>query len=298
LQISPIGISVGSEPEGENPPEQLAPYIIDTQDPNLDAMREKKIKELKDAGLKIPYVYFIVTGTAFKRKAPDAEKKDLKPEGLDKVCKCIKNDNASGKMQIMKEAMNLNNLPRNQKGTVIRGRQFQPLNDGPFEGVLMKLCDALKDYQERRSCIKDPSPSGLATACVGVLGGGKFLSQTDAVSELSLDLSGNAEQTSAGSFTFTNFDGEASAFDYLTRTLIDPIILSSLSATSSDNGDVTVTGVGVGTINGASVEIELDAASVGGVVTFSITDIASGGVLMGGTGETGLAGVEITSSGP
>ena len=284
LQISPIGIFGGNPPpKGDNPPEELAPYIIDTQDPNLDAMRMDKIKKLKAAGTNLPY------------KGSDG--KVLKPQTLTDICECINADERDGK-KIEQQAMDKANLPKNQAATIIRGRQFQPLNKGPFEGVLLKLCNALKDYQTARSCGKDPTPTGNAMACFGVLGGGKFLSQTGAVSELSLDLSGNAEVTNPDSFTFTNFDGGASAFDYLTRTRIDPIIFSSLSATSSANGDVRVTGIGVGTVKGARVNIVLDATSVGGVATFSITDIASGDVLMGGTGEAGLAGLELTSSGP
>jgi hypothetical protein len=255
--ISPIGESQ------ENT--QLAPYVIDTQDGNLQKMADAKIEQLKKdkPDLKIPPL-----GT---------DGKPIKKQKLPEICDCIIADNADG-MNIAKQA---------------RGTGEPALN----EALLVNLCNALKDYQTKRSCGKDPPDSVAPMACLGVLGGGKFLSASSAVSWLSLDLSGNAAMESVNSFTFTNFDGGASAFAYLTHTLIDPIVLSSLSGTASTNGDVTVTGTGVATVNGATLEIELDAASTNGIVTFSITDLASGKQLAGGTGEDGLAGLELTSTG-
>lgn len=270
--------------------EPLAPYVIDETNPNT----QKKVKAAIDAVAK--------NQAQFKLPYLGSNGKALTPQKLGDICACVKANN--NKQTIVDQAKDPKNLPKSQDqgfGQQVASPDASP-NPNVNADVLLNLCTNLSSYQTTRSCGKDAPPPGSAMACLGVMGGGKFLSSTGAVSTLTLDVSGNAVTTaittSVNAFSFTNIESGVNAFNYLTRTLIQSVILDSLAGTASDNGDLTMTGTGVALVNGATANIRLDAASLGGFITFQISDASSGMFLAGGTGETGLAALQLNSGGP
>jgi len=269
--------------------EELAPYVIDEQDPNLKEKTEAKVKELGGP------VY----------KGSDPGRTPLKKETLDKICECIKADSEDGK-KIEAGARDKDdataNLPKDQDGKVTALARDGAENPEFSESILVGLCSQLNDYRMKRSCGKDPPEPGSGMACLGVQGGGKFLTESAAVSALTLDVSGNATTSESTPFTFsfTNIAGNVQAFDYVTHTLIQSLSFEFFTGTVSENGDLRVAGIGVALVNGVLTNIQIEAADQGGTVIFQILNLDNPDdpVLAGGTGETGLAALEMNSGEP
>ncbi len=222
---------------------------------------------------------------------------DVVKQGLSPICQCIKDPKRQD--AIIQDNQNKSNFPKSQSGRGLG--DMTPNPDIRTElGVMTRLCDALDAY------VRPPAQStqgacGTApgTSCGGLAGGGKFLEPaTAAVSVLNLQVTGEVVSDGANSFRFTDIDGDVSAFNYFTLTLIDPVYLSSLTGTQSASGDLLVTGVGVATVNAAMANIQLNIASVSGVITFQIVDTNSGKILANGTGEPGLASLEFLTDTP
>jgi hypothetical protein len=252
--------------------EQLAPYVIGTTDAN----NQKKVNPTAKGSDKQPLKAL-----------------DLKNKGLSEICNCI--DDPAKRALITADNANKANFPKDQSGND-RGDGTPNNNIAQAIGIMSKLCNVLDTYVKGPGCGKDPSPTG---SCSGLAGGGKFLGDGFAVSTFRLQASGQVESDVPGLFRFTDLDGSASAFNYLTRTLIDPIYISSLSGTLSGPGQVeTVNGTGVALVNGVVTSVQLKGAKLNGVITLSILNAATGAVLAGGTGETGLSTLEFSTSLP
>jgi hypothetical protein len=222
---------------------------------------------------------------------------DVVNEGLFPICQCLKDPRRQD--AIIQDNQNNRNFPKDQSGRGL-GDQTPNPNIKAEIGVMMRLCEALDAYARPSA----PSTQGACgtspgTSCGGLAGGGKFLQPGfAAVSILNLRISGEVVSDRPNSFRFTDFDGDATAFNYRTRTLIDPVYLSSLAGTQSAGGDLVVTGVGAALVNGESTNIQLNIASIGGVISFEIVDINSGKILANGTGEAGLASLKFLAGTP
>jgi hypothetical protein len=270
LDISAFGVFV----------EGLAQYTIGTNDPIERMLR---------------------IGPGMTTKGSDGmllQPVDVVRQGLSPICDCIKDPDKQ--TAIIADNDNRRNFPKNQSGRGLGDGTPNP--DMRTEiGVMTRLCDALQAYTTGPRGVGNSSACGTApgTSCSGVAGGGKFLQQgTAAVSILSLQVKGEVVHDSASAFSFTDIDGDVSAFDYGTRTYINPVHLSSLSGSLSGSGDLVVTGAGVAAVNGVSTNIHLNAAKMNGVVTFQILNADTGMPLAGGTGESGLAKLDFIIGAP
>jgi hypothetical protein len=283
--IATFGKSANGLNNGNPPDEELAPYVINEQDPNLLAETKAKIMSLMLAGKNVNY-----------KGSDNMALTKLNQQNLAMACACIMADTMNGN-KIAAAAKIADNAPKDQMGNKNpNGLGVNTVvNNNVDEGVLLALCNNLNTYQMNNSCGKDAPSPGSQNACLGVLGGGKFQNMlTGEVSILTLDVSGNALVT-AGQLTFTNVAGDVEAFNYKTHTLINTVTFQSLTGTMSGS-DVTLTGLGTASVNGSSspTNIELVASSVAGIVTFQILDLdQSSTVLAGGIGVLNLASLSI-----
>ncbi len=240
---------------------------------------------------------------------PNAKGTDGKPlmkvDNIKALCDCIETNGAKIKADandpnvlLMSGFAQKNEDPKKQAENVaaVANPNLDPM-------ILLNLCRGIQAYSTERACGNAANDQGTALACADVNGGGKFLSPTGAVSTLVFDLSGQAQMTGSNSYTYADFEGPFSAYDYATRTTIDPVVITSLSVTassSSPSADLTITGTGLATINGSPTptNIQFDVQRTAGVISFQITDTDSNMTLASGTGETGLSAVSVTVNGP
>ncbi len=125
-------------------------------------------------------------------------------------------------------------------------------------------------------------------------GGGKFLGGLSEVSMVRLELSGKISSEDPTSIDDdTEISGSLSAYEYLTRTLVESIALDTFQATRS-GADFTASGSGSALVNGTLTNIEFTATKTGSDVTFAVHDADSSAFLAGGMGEAGRAAFELT----
>jgi hypothetical protein len=128
--------------------------------------------------------------------------------------------------------------------------------------------------------------------------GGKYLTEDGAVSELRLDLDAQTATSDANTFSaYSGITGGLSAFNYLTRTLIQSTSFSFYQGTLLDGGNVTVHAEGQALVNNVPTGISFDAAFTNGVITFVIlSSDDTSTFLAGGTGEAGRSALLLTIS--
>jgi hypothetical protein len=168
-----------------------------------------------------------------------------------------------------------------------------PANQNPAvdTAILARLCRNLKAYSEECSCGRGKLPDGTPAKCGQVRGGGKFL-DGKATSIFNFDLSGQAKRDPVN-FEFADIDGDLNAYDYLTGTRIDNVILKSLKGTTMASGDITVMAKGSAKVNGVDREIDVLVTRIGGVLKYEIRNAANGMLLMSGTGEAGRSSLNV-----
>jgi len=91
----------------------------------------------------------------------------------------------------------------------------------------------------------------------------------------------------------TEIAGSLRAFNYSTRTLIESEQFSLVQGTLS-GGNVKVSGFATAAVNGTLTDIVFEAARTNGIVTFEIRHAGTGAILARGTGEAGLAALDLT----
>jgi hypothetical protein len=149
-----------------------------------------------------------------------------------------------------------------------------------------------------QACINgtcDPVP----TAFNGI-GGAKALSADSVVSVIRLSLNGVGVSSANEDNSFRadgNIVGNLSAFNYLTRTLVQSISFSHASGTSR-GGDVSLAGAALASVNGSLRNISFLAEKINDNITFEVVDNGTGQTLAGGTGVPGLAGLGLTLTTP
>jgi hypothetical protein len=128
-----------------------------------------------------------------------------------------------------------------------------------------------------------------------LLGGGKFL-VNGAVCMVRLELDGLEATPDADDFQFLDdgsISGSLSAFDYLTRTQIESISFSSLSA-SKTGTDFSATGTGVALVNGNQKNVEFMATQSGSDASFELFDADTDQLLCGNAGEDDRSAFQLT----
>jgi len=259
----------------------LPPFVIATDEPNRGLVPDDKKQDADGMPLK---------------SAPDNT--PVKNQSLDDICTCIQNNKGNIKTQA-----NDPNLKEDQRNPELE------------VDVVLNLCKALAAYSKPpagKACgLAQPGdPTGLA--CGGLLGGGKFLGFLNnplAVSALQVDISGDIVRGDLGSFRFLDFDGDMSAYNYLTRTLISSIDFSSLQGNVIDSGGsefINVTGAGTALVstpfspNGVLTSVTFQIIKNDTNVSFSIRNSANA-LLAGGAGDPAFperAGLELNISAP
>jgi hypothetical protein len=269
------------DPNGKStlrPVEELAPYVIFAQD------NDEKVKENVKKG------YLNTDGTKVMQ------------ENLASICKCI---------DMNKDAIKKDNEEPTKKNFPKVGQNGKPLPPIPPNDrleldknpaidkaipVMLSLCQKLDAYAMPKNDGQGACGTTPGTFCGSVAGGGKFLQPvTGAVSIFKLRASGEIASEVPNSFIITNVDSDASAYDYVTRTLIDPVSLTAVQGSVSGNGDLLVTATGIATVNGVVTNVQINAADTGGVITFEIRNADTAAVLASGVGESGLAKLEISA---
>lgn len=249
----------------------------------------------------------IFTTEPGKQATPDAKGTDgkalMKVDNLKTLCDCIETNGAKIKADANDPAVLLmSGFAQKDKDPVKQAQNVKDVaNPNLDPATLLNLCRGLQSYSTDRACGNATNGQGTALACADVNGGGKFLTSKGAVSSLVFDISGQAQMTGSNSYTYSDFDGLFSAYDYASRTTIDPVVIESLSVTASSpspSADLTIAGTGLATVNGTPTEIQFDIQRTAGVITYLISETSSGMPLASGTGETGLSTVSVTVNGP
>jgi hypothetical protein len=128
-----------------------------------------------------------------------------------------------------------------------------------------------------------------------LLGGGKFL-VNGAVCMVRVELDGLEATPDPDDFQFLDdgsITGSLSAFDYLTRTQIDSVSFSSLSATKT-GADFSAIGAGKALVNGVEKNVEFTATQTGSQASFELVDADTDQLLCGSSGESGRAAFQLT----
>jgi hypothetical protein len=126
-----------------------------------------------------------------------------------------------------------------------------------------------------------------------LLGGGKFL-VNGAVTMVRVELDGLVATADPDVFTDGDaISGTLSAFNYLTRTQVDSVSLTSLEVTRT-GADFSVAGAGTASVNGVTTNIEFDASQTGGDANFELRNADTSAVLAGGIGEDARSAFQLT----
>ena len=190
-----------------------------------------------------------------------------------------------------------------QDGRGICGDGECPTPSGPECGGLGVACSPITGVASLSptgySCQEvSPGVQQCVSDCMcesyALEGGGKFLGDFSQVSMVRLELSGKISSVDASSIDDNSeITGSLSAYEYLTRTLVESIALDAFQATIS-GADFTASGSGTALVNGVLTNIEFTATKAGSDVTFEVSDADSSTFLAGGMGETGRAAFELT----
>lgn len=125
-------------------------------------------------------------------------------------------------------------------------------------------------------------------------GGGKLTSASMGVSVVRLLASGSGSSIPPDGFgAVAQISGSLSAFNYRSRALIQSTSFSAAQGSASPSGNLSLTTVGPGVINGTPATILLTADRIAGKLTFEVYNADTGQLLAGGIGETGRAALEV-----
>ena len=237
---------------------------------------------------------------------PAGGSRKVRPESLSKVCECIR-ENRPGFEEIEGEFEYIEKLCDALESYQINRGACAVADCPPATGPDCEdpgaPCDpttgATVDKASGYHC--QPSDEEGFFECVSdcpcrdydLLGGGKFL-VNGAVCMVRLELDGLAATPNPDEFTDGDaITGELSAFDYLTRTLVESVSFSSLSA-SQTGADFTALGSGTALVNGAPTDIEFIVTQTGSDATFDLFDADTDALLCGSTGEDDRSAFQLT----
>jgi hypothetical protein len=226
-------------------------------------------------------------------------------DSLSEICQCIKDARTNENHPLYHEGDVVEKLcdalASYQTARGICGSDECPPPSGPACSQLGDSCSPITGESVLIVTGYSCQAVGEALQCVSdchcqryfVSGGGKFL-VNGAVSMVRLELSGRVSTSEPDPLVdTTDVTGELSAFNYLTRTLVESVSFSSFEATRS-GADFSVTGAGTALVNGAATDIEFDASQTGSDTHFEVRDADTSAVLAGGMGEAGRAAFELT----
>jgi hypothetical protein len=240
---------------------------------------------------------------------PDGGSRLVEPQSLAEVCECIR-ENRPGFEEIEGEFEYLEKLcdalvdyqsTRGACATADCPPASGPVCDEP-DAPCDPTTGASVNVQSGYHCRAgeaDPFVMECVSDCPcrdwDLRGGGKFL-VNGAVCMVRLELDGLEPTEAPDDFAFLDdgsISGSLSAFDYLTRTQIESVSFSSLSASKSGT-DLTATGTGKALVNGDERDIEFTATQSGDDATFDLFDAGTDELLCGSTGEDDRSAFELT----
>lgn len=130
-----------------------------------------------------------------------------------------------------------------------------------------------------------------------LVGKGTFVLGTTS-SRLSLDMGGRAAEVRSNSVRFAEMGGNLIAYNQLTHTLIQSVLLSALQVDLWGRGNFKMAGEGKARVNGLDSNIDFVALRNNGPVSFQIRDADRGVFLAGGANRSVGAGIEFKRTSP
>lgn len=132
-------------------------------------------------------------------------------------------------------------------------------------------------------------------------GGGKLISESRAVSTLRFSISGRGLRNENNLHSFSAVEGESpivgslEAFGYRNRTRVQSASFTDIVG-SVEGDDISLVAFGSADVNGTLTQIIFRGTKTNGLIDFTISNRASGKVIISGTGESGRAALALTIS--